>query len=134
SLHDTFGLLYQTDPQVAAGPRHGPRKELDSVRRWNEIAMDCGAIDHGTLRQQLGPGRLSRALAIVHIASFDALNAVLAQYESYTGVQAPKGAVSLDVAVSQAAHDTLAALYSGQAASLDSYLAEDLAAIKNKNA
>ena len=73
-------------------------------------------------------------MAIVHIAIFDAVNAIVQRYQSYTGVQPPRGPVSLDAAVAQAAHDTLAALYPSQAATFDSELANDLAQIKNKNA
>jgi hypothetical protein len=73
-------------------------------------------------------------MAIVHIAIFDAVNAIVQRYQSYTGVQPSRGPVSLDAAVAQAAHDTLAALYPSQAATFDSELANDLAQIKNKNA
>jgi len=72
-------------------------------------------------------------MAIVHIAIFDAVNAKFGGYQTYTGVQTPKGPMSLDGAVAQAAHDTLAALYPSQAASFDAALADDLAQIKNKN-
>jgi hypothetical protein len=72
-------------------------------------------------------------MAIVHIAIFDAVNAVVGGYQSYTGIQAPKGPISLDATVAQAAHDTLTSLYPSQAASFDALLADDLAQIKNKN-
>jgi hypothetical protein len=35
---------------------------------------------------QPGPGRTSRAFAIVHIAIFDAVNAIAGGYRSYTGL------------------------------------------------
>jgi hypothetical protein len=73
-------------------------------------------------------------MAIVHIAIFDAVNAIVRRYQSYTGVQAARGPLSLDVAVAEAAHDTLVALYPSQAATFNSELADDLAQIKNKNA
>src|ERR1700675_3503020 len=82
--------------------------------------------------EQLGPGRSSRAMAIVHIAIFDAVNATVQRYQSYTGVQTARGPVSLDAAVAEAAHDTLVALYPSQAATFGSELANDLAQIKNK--
>ena len=71
-------------------------------------------------------------MAIVHIAMFDTVTAVLGEYQSYTGVRAPHGDVSLYVAVSQAAHDTLAALFPSQAASFDTALGQDLGLIKDK--
>lgn len=113
---------------------------VDPVRRWNEIAVNASGLDHTPVAdgegrvygEQLGPGRSSRAMAIVHIAMFDAINAIVGGYTSYSGVQAPAGPIALSAAVSQAAHDTLAALYPSQAASFDSRLAEDLAATGNE--
>jgi len=134
----------------AFGPRFGPaqsiylnqvpKKGLDSVHRWNQIAINATGLDHTPVApgenrvfgEQLGPGRSSRAMAIVHIAIFDAMNALLGGYRSYTSVLA-QGPTSMDAAVSQAAHDTLVALFPSQAASFDSLLTDDLAQIKNKN-
>ena len=57
--------------------------------------------------EQLGPGRAARAMAIVHIAIFDAVNAIFGEWDSYTDQErAPSGA-SVDAAIAQAAHDTL---------------------------
>jgi hypothetical protein len=117
----------------------GPKLGLDSVHRWNQIAIDASGLDHtpvasGETRvfgEQLGPGRASRAIAIVQIAVFDAVNAIAGHYQSYTGVQAHSGPISLDAAVAQAAHDTLAAVFPSQAANFDSQLAGDLTQIKN---
>src|SRR5437899_12676599 len=75
--------------------------------------------------------RAGRAMALVHIAMFDALDAVVGGYTSYTGTQAAPGPMSVDAAISQAARDTLAALFPSQTATFDSYLAEDLVAIRN---
>ncbi len=135
-------LAFAAVPDLCATPKHGPQAGLDSIRRWNQIAIDASGLDHTppapgetrVFREQLGPGRASRAMAIVHIAMFDAVNAVGGEYESYTGVQAPRGPLSLEAAISQAAHDTLAALFPAQSASFDTWLAEDLAEVKNKNA
>src|SRR6266699_4250647 len=138
-FNEAFGPLFQPAPYVPplVGPRHG----LDSLHRWNQIAINATGLDHTPVAlgenrvfgEQLGPGRSSRAMAIVHIAIFDAVNALLGGYHSYTGVSAPQGATSMDAAVSQAAHDTLVALFPSQAASFDSLLTDDLAQIKNKN-
>src|SRR5437763_12516593 len=118
-----------------------PKNALDSIHRWNTIAINASGLDHtplapGEIRtfgEQLGPPRASRAMAIVHIAIFDSVNAVLGGYQSYTGLQTVKPPVSLDAAVAQAAHDTLAALYPSQASAFDSLLADDLAKVNNKN-
>ena len=73
-------------------------------------------------------------MAIVHIAIFDAVNAIVQRYQSYTGIQIARGPVSLDAAVAEAAHDTLVALYPSQTPTFDSELANNLAQIKDKNA
>ena len=138
--HKALGPLFNAAPFVAKPS--GPKLGLDSVHRWNQIAIDASGLDHtpvgpGETRvfgEQLGPGRSSRAMAIVHIAIFDAVDAIIQRYESYTGVQARHGAVSLDAAVAQAAHDTLVPLYPSQASSFDSFLADDLAKINNVSA
>ena len=119
-------------PLLSATPKLGPQGSLDSILHWNKIAIDASGFDHANAREQLGPGRASRAMAIVHLAIFDSVNAVLGGYESYTGVQAPLGAVSLNAAVGQAAHDTLVALFPAQTASFEAHLAEELAGIPNK--
>src|SRR5438128_4449236 len=139
SFSDFFGSRFsgQQIPQSSLAPKNA----LDSVHRWNAIAINASGLDHTpvapgevrTFGEQLGPGRASRAMAIVHIAIFDSVNAVLGGYRSYTGIQPAKPPVSLDAAVAQAAHDTLAALYPSQAPAFDSLLTDDLAKVSNKN-
>jgi hypothetical protein len=136
-LNAVFGPLFHPGPNVPplVGPRHG----LDSLHRWNVIAINASGLDHTPVApgenrvfgEQLGPGRSSRAMAIVHIAMFDALDAVVGGYTSYTGTHASPGPMSVDAAIAQAARDTLAALFPSQTATFDGYLAEDLAAIRN---
>jgi len=127
---DLWGPHFKPDRHHFPGVKRWARRHLDSVRRWNEIAIDASGFDHGSAREQLGPGRSSRALAIVHIAMFDAINAVVGRYENYTDVKVPHGPISLEAAVSQAAHDTLVALFPSQRESLDALLLEDLTDIR----
>src|SRR4029077_3551080 len=105
------------------------------VRHWNEIAVDASGLDHTppqpaetrVFGENLGPGRASRAIAIVHIAIFDAVNAIAGGYTSYTGLApAPPGA-SIKAAIGQAAHDTLVAMFPSQAATFDTELDDFLA-------
>jgi hypothetical protein len=116
----------------------GSRERRDSpgstswVLRWNQIAIDASGADHAGLGEQLGPGRASRAMAIVHIAMFDALNAAVGGYESYTGLRRVYDDVSLKAAIAQAAHDTLVAMFPAQRASFDTELAKDLAAVRDR--
>src|SRR5438067_2794563 len=121
SFRDFYGPRFLGNQSAPRG--HGPRAGLDSLHRWNQIAIDATGLDHtpvagGETRvfgEQLGPARASRAMAIVHIAMFDAVNAITGGYESYTSAKSNGGAVSLDAAISQAGHDTLVALFPSQA-------------------
>ena len=137
SINAAFGPLFHARPNVPplVGPRHG----LDSLHRWNLIAINASGLDHTPVApgenrvfgEQFGPGRSSRAMAIVHISMFDALDAVGGGFTSYTGTQAAHGPISVDAAIGQAAHDTLAAMFPSQTPTFDAYLAEDLAAVRN---
>ncbi|HWH80594.1 MAG TPA: vanadium-dependent haloperoxidase, partial [Candidatus Binatus sp.] len=70
-------------------------------------------------------------MAIVHIAIFDAVNAIVGGHESYTGLARERGATSIQAAIAQAAHDTLKAMFPSQGSSFDAALADDLAKIQN---
>src|SRR5437867_2340834 len=132
-----FGPLFRPAPSVP--PLVGPAQGRDSLHRWNVIAINASGLDHTPVApgenrvfgEQLGPGRASRAMAIVHIAMFDALDAVVGGYTSYTGTQAAPGPMSVDVAIAQAARDSLAAVFPSQTAIFDAYLAQDLATVRN---
>ena len=151
---DRGGQVAPLDPW---GPNFGPRHTVDETRRgdvtresttsapspmamvvhWNHIAVDMSGLDHmrpeaGDPRvfgEQFGPGRASRAMAIVHIAIFDAVNAITGKYSGYTSIRRWPAGASIAAAVAAAAHDTLVALYPSQAAAADAVLAEDLAAL-----
>lgn len=105
------------------------------VRHWNEVAIDASGLDHtpvaaGEQRvfgEQLGPTRTSRAMAIVHIAIFEAVNAIAGGYQSYIGIAPAPAGTSMQAAIAQAAHDTLVALFTSQTASFEAQLAADLA-------
>ena len=117
--------------------RHRSPK-ADTTRRllfWNEIALKANARDHARLAplrpDQGGPLRTARAFAIVHIAMFDAFNAIVGGYESYTDLglasldedlDCDRDRASVDAAIAQAAGDTLIALFPSQA--------EDIAAVQ----
>lgn len=87
---------------VSIRPQHHGSGLLARLRYWNQIAINCSGLDHtpvpaGESRvfgEQLGPGRASRAMAIVHIAMFDAINAIAGGYRSYTGVSSLAGSPS----------------------------------------
>ncbi len=101
----------------AKDPDAGDPKGRDSILDWNAVALAAVAEDHsGTYGapEQGGPTRTSRALAIIHVAMFDAANSVSPTAESYL-VSHVDNSASLDAAVAAAATDTLTALYPKQA-------------------
>jgi hypothetical protein len=104
--------------------------------RWHEIALAATALDHTpppegdprVFREQAGPVREARALAIVHIAMFDAVNAITGnRFRSYTGLPAVQRPTGINVAIAKAAHDTLVGMWPGQTAKFDGLVEEDLA-------
>jgi hypothetical protein len=141
-FRDVYGPHYSAAPHLAEEGILRPRRGLDPVRRWNAIAINASGLDHTPVPpdservfgEQYGPTRASRAMAIVHIAIFDALDAITGGGRSYTGVEAVRPPASAEAAIAQAAHDTLAALFPSQAASFDALLAEDLDGIRNPRA
>jgi hypothetical protein len=137
---DAFGPFFQGDQPQPAHP--GPAIRNDIVHRWNRIALDATGLDHTPVApgdprvfgEQLGPGRSSRAMAIVHIAIFDAINAVQGRYDSYTNVHANRWPVSLEATIAQAARDALVSLYPSQTATFNARLAQDLLGVRNRQA
>jgi hypothetical protein len=111
-----------------------PSPTLDVVRRWNQIAVDASGVDPTpvvapdtrTFGEQLGPGRSARAMAIVHVAMFEALNAIEGRYRSYLSLPPARPNTSRDMAVARAARDTLAALFPSQARTFDAFLLEEI--------
>ncbi len=126
---------------------------------WNHAALDMTSIDHTTAGQktsfngmmlsvfeptygeQFGPPRASRALAIVHLAMFEAASAIDPRFASYKPANATQSirstvlasvggpaptlqSASLSAAITQAAHDTLVALYPKKAALIDANMLE----------
>ena len=110
-----------------------------AILRWNKIAVDCSGLDHtpvapGETRvfgEQVGPCRAARAMAIVHIAMFEAMNAIVGGFKSYITGPKKGGPGSTDAAIAQAGHDALVAMFPSQQSLLDPKLADDLAAIPN---
>ena len=137
---EALGPYFGAAPRLGQAPSREPSPHGAATRRlrhWNEVVINASGRDHtpvapGEQRvfgEQYGPTRASRAMAIVHIAIFEALNAITGAYESYTGLPRAREGTSMDAAIAQAAHDTLAALFPSQAAIFETLLADDLAQI-----
>lgn len=140
TFDDFWGARYNANPGVAlqiTTPSLVTDSSKTGILRWNEIAINASGLDHTPVQpgenrvfgEQVGPCRAARAEAIVHIAMFDALNAIVGGYQSFTGVPKAKASTSRNAAIAQAAHDTLAALFPSQKPAFDQLLAQDLALI-----
>jgi len=96
---------------------------VQAVLDWSAISLRI------TAAPPLDPPRESRTLAMVHLAIYDAVEAITHDYRPYLAeANAPSGA-SAPAAVASAAHDVLVALYSQQRAGLDASYTSSLAAI-----
>ena len=137
NLRDFWGPRYRpalgvSKPQPHQRP-HGAGA-ANRIRHWNEIAINASGLDHTpvaigenrTFGEQLGPARASRAMAIVHIAVFEAVNALDGRCESYCGLAAARRDASMECAIAQAACDTLDVLFPSQKAAFDEQLASEL--------
>jgi hypothetical protein len=103
---------------------------IDPILEWNAVMIEANAVDCAqTVQQQPGPVLCARAFAMASAAMYDALNSIESIGAAYLSVAPNAAGASVDAAVAQAAHDTLVALYSGQAVAFDVALIETLARI-----
>lgn len=105
---------------------------MDPILYWNGVALEANKVSHTNGNgEQTGPTLSSRALAIVHLAMYDAYAAVrgnpfspvnLSPY--LPGLPAPAPGTSADAAVAAAAYATLSSLFPSQKPFFDQKLAE----------
>jgi membrane-associated phospholipid phosphatase len=101
----------------------------DVVLDWNNTAL--GAIKTSLFTSV----KVSRTLAMVHVAMYDAVNSIEQTHEPfYVWLSAPDGDISTDAAAAMAAYGVLAGLFPEQIATLDAALADSLAAIPDGDA
>ena len=93
----------------------------DTVTDWNAIMQTTVASGNANIQARSG--------AIVQLSVFEAVNAVIGDYEPYLGTIAAPAEASPDAAAVAAAYRTLITLYSGSAATLNPARAASLAAI-----
>jgi Vanadium chloroperoxidase N-terminal domain len=102
----------------------------DSILTWNAVALEANLISHTEKdkMEQAGPPLSARALAIVHLAMYDAYAGVRgnpADLPPYLPDLPPApGGASPQAAVAAAAHTTLSALFTQQTAAFDAALAQ----------
>jgi hypothetical protein len=114
-LATSLGLAHSARAQSAA----------DTVVEWNRILLTALAVPGANPPTVF----ITRPIAMMHVAMFDALNSLDPQYDFYaTRAAAPSGASQV-AAAAQAAHDVLVALLPTQRASFDAALSAALAPI-----
>ncbi|MDQ3376742.1 MAG: phosphatase PAP2 family protein [Actinomycetota bacterium] len=94
---------------------------MDPILYWNDVALEANRVSHTNgEEEQTGPTLSSRALAIVHLAMYDAFvgasQAALAHYLT----PKPTSGSSVAAAVAAAAHATLSSLFPSQRSFFDS--------------
>src|SRR5438093_4527462 len=96
----------------------------DQVIQWNppplQILQTPGA-EPATIHP-------TRSMAIVHLASYDAVNAIVGGHAPYLELHAPRGA-SPGAAAAAAAHTTLLSLFPSQRAVIDAKFQDSLSQI-----
>ncbi len=95
---------------------------MDPILFWNDVALEANRVSHTIpedpkLREQNGPTLSSRALAIVHLAMYDAFAGASgnpANLPAYLTSGPAAAGASIDAAVAAAAHATLSSLFPSQ--------------------
>jgi hypothetical protein len=108
---------------VSAAPAAAQR--LETVIEWNRVTLTALAVPGANPSTVF----VTRPLAMVSVAVFDAANAFDGGYHPYAGAPRPADGASPDAAVAQAAHDVLVALLPSQRAAFDAALTASLAGI-----
>src|SRR6185295_4431665 len=92
----------------------------DVITDWNDIALPLTRT-----APKISP---NRQFAIMHVAQFEAVNAVVGKYTPYVVSLSAPGA-SPEAAAAQAAHDILLRYYPTNQSAFDAALATSLAAV-----
>ncbi|MBW3638547.1 MAG: phosphatase PAP2 family protein [Actinobacteria bacterium] len=100
----------------------------DPILYWNAVALEANRVSHTNGKnEQTGPCASARALAIVHLAMYDAFvgtDTGTAQDPYLPGLPAAAPGASIDAAVAAAAHLTLSKLFPTQKSTFNGKLAE----------
>jgi hypothetical protein len=102
-------LILLTSVSAAAPAR------ADVISQWNEQVFALGGA--------------SRTLAMVHVAMFDAFNAIQPRYQPYLQLPAPPAGASAEAAAASAAYGVLVRLLPARIAELNATLASSLASL-----
>jgi hypothetical protein len=100
---------------LLAAPLHA-----ETISDWNATAEAIG------MEKRILPPANARAMAILHLSMFEAVNAIERRYQPYRLKLTADRSASTEAAAAAAGHDALAALYPDQGAKLDTALATAL--------
>jgi hypothetical protein len=95
--------------------------ESQLVLDWNRFAQQIITADNG----YVNPLPATRALATMHLAMHDAINAAVPRYATYA-IRTRDQQADPAIAAAQAAHDVLASIYPKQKPALETYLGQYL--------
>ena len=99
--------------------------QADAITDWNNVALDA------IRSTSTNPPRATRALAMTHVAIFDAVNGIAGEYEPYHADHpAPPGA-SQDAAAASAAFTVLSAIFPQMSATFEGALDTSLSAVES---
>ncbi|MGH7427118.1 MAG: vanadium-dependent haloperoxidase [Candidatus Methylomirabilaceae bacterium] len=115
-----FGLMTGAAGQIALDRVAPALRDNAVVVAWSRRGAELAAADTAA-----PPFKGLRALALMHLAMHDGLNAVVPAYRGYTDAAADSLANPV-AAAAQAAHDVLSAIYTARSRDLAAALAEDL--------
>jgi hypothetical protein len=112
-------------------PNDNPLSRTNVTGHWSHIAIDASGFDHSAAgaKENLGPTKASRAMAIVHIAMHDAAQAIQQRYETYLPQPVAPATASLEAAIGEAAYEMLTELFPSQRATFEQHIHDDLTAI-----
>jgi hypothetical protein len=121
-------------PRRPRGRRLGYARGNTVAGTGTDAVLDWNAVMQATVSRVPDPFLQVRSATITQLAVFEAVNAIVGDYQPYLGsVTAPPGA-SPEAAAVAAAHRALASLHPDQAASLDAHRVASLAAIADGSA
>ncbi len=109
--------------QVAEKPATGNVARRDVVLVWNDVLLKAVKTD------RTPPPRAARNMAIVHVAIYDAVNAIEGTHRAYWAETRPSRAASVEAAAAVAAHRTLLELYPRQVEQFDMALDASLESV-----
>jgi len=115
-----FATILLSAPAAAA--------RADVIMDWNAKADAIAA------EKQTSPAVYSRALTMMHVAMFEAVNAIEHRYTPYKLELNADRSTSKEAAAASAAHDILLSIYTDQQSDLDAALSASLSAVVDTEA